>query len=351
VSDHGYWQWRDEELAHPGGRAAGGEPCVVCEQPVPPNAHWKHRDRHACSSKCNYTLSRRFNRKKARGELAVPQPVTDPYATRPPLVFATDLDLEFPYAFLGLSPRPGDVVDRHGSSVLYERVHLPSNELRRIKEQLRTIDDPNERTFRWDLATRSTLVHHLQTGAAMQALVDDNDTLSRTMIRQLLPNGDEQPIGTPFEAQGQTWKWHTEWIRDVEADDTPLTWHAWVCLPHPAPSPWETTMWSPAYAKRSERLRRTSASTSRHARRMRMVGPDGTIEPIDPVEVYCRDNWTCQLCNELIDATLTWPDPGSASLDHIIPLAALGSHTYDNVQAAHLGCNIRKGARVTTTTS
>lgn len=34
-----------------------------------------------------------------------------------------------------------------------------------------------------------------------------------------------------------------------------------------------------------------------------------------------------------------------ASLDHIIPLSRGGHHTADNVQAAHLACNHRKGAK------
>ncbi|WP_420811833.1 HNH endonuclease [Kutzneria albida] len=49
----------------------------------------------------------------------------------------------------------------------------------------------------------------------------------------------------------------------------------------------------------------------------------------------------CGLCNEHIDYTLSWPNPGSPSLDHIVPLSRGGSHTYENVQAAHLGCNVR----------
>lgn len=34
------------------------------------------------------------------------------------------------------------------------------------------------------------------------------------------------------------------------------------------------------------------------------------------------------------------------SVDHIVPLARGGSHSADNVQSAHLLCNLRKGARV-----
>jgi 5-methylcytosine-specific restriction endonuclease McrA len=58
--------------------------------------------------------------------------------------------------------------------------------------------------------------------------------------------------------------------------------------------------------------------------------------------VFKRDKWTCGICHEAIDRTLRWPDLMSASVDHVIPLAEGGSHTYDNVQAAHWLCNTYK---------
>lgn len=58
--------------------------------------------------------------------------------------------------------------------------------------------------------------------------------------------------------------------------------------------------------------------------------------------------WTglCALCAEVVDRNLSWPDPMSKSLDHIVPLARGGAHAQDNLQWAHLVCNMRKGARV-----
>lgn len=66
---------------------------------------------------------------------------------------------------------------------------------------------------------------------------------------------------------------------------------------------------------------------------------------IEPLAVFERDGWICRLCYEPIDRTLKKPDPRSASMDHITPLALGGTHTTDNVQAAHLSCNSRKAAR------
>ena len=70
---------------------------------------------------------------------------------------------------------------------------------------------------------------------------------------------------------------------------------------------------------------------------------DGAIERIDPLEVFEADGWICQLCTKPVDPTRSHPDMESASLDHIIALAAGGTHSRVNVQTSHLQCNIVKG--------
>lgn len=67
---------------------------------------------------------------------------------------------------------------------------------------------------------------------------------------------------------------------------------------------------------------------------------------IRPLDIYERDSWVCGLCGDGIDPDAAWPDPLSASLDHILPLSKGGHHVPENVQAAHLSCNVRKGNRV-----
>jgi 5-methylcytosine-specific restriction endonuclease McrA len=61
--------------------------------------------------------------------------------------------------------------------------------------------------------------------------------------------------------------------------------------------------------------------------------------------IYVRDGWLCGICGHAIDPDLRWPDPMSVSLDHVVALANGGDHSAANLQAAHLVCNIRKGAR------
>jgi len=65
-----------------------------------------------------------------------------------------------------------------------------------------------------------------------------------------------------------------------------------------------------------------------------------------PVDIFTRDGWVCQLCDLPIDESLAWPHRFSASVDHILPISKGGGDVLANVQAAHLTCNISKGAKV-----
>lgn len=69
------------------------------------------------------------------------------------------------------------------------------------------------------------------------------------------------------------------------------------------------------------------------------------VEPIAVREIAVRDGWRCGLCRRRVNPALAWPHPRSLSLDHVIPLSLGGGHVRENVQAAHLRCNLRKGAR------
>lgn len=67
-------------------------------------------------------------------------------------------------------------------------------------------------------------------------------------------------------------------------------------------------------------------------------------EKYDRLAVYERDGGICCLCDEHVDITIRWPDPLSFSIDHIIPVSKGGADMLNNVQTAHLCCNISKGA-------
>ena len=72
----------------------------------------------------------------------------------------------------------------------------------------------------------------------------------------------------------------------------------------------------------------------------------GLYEHFSATEIYERDGWVCKLCGEMVQRDAKWPEPLSPSLDHIVPLSKGGGHLRDNVQLAHLICNVRKGNRV-----
>lgn len=88
---------------------------------------------------------------------------------------------------------------------------------------------------------------------------------------------------------------------------------------------------------------RQRANQQRRDALKRSTSTDG--EFIIAKDIYERDCWRCGICNRRVDKRLTYPHLRSASLDHIEPLACGGTHTKDNVQLAHLNCNIRKGSR------
>ena len=69
-------------------------------------------------------------------------------------------------------------------------------------------------------------------------------------------------------------------------------------------------------------------------------------EFVNKAKVFVRDGWVCGICTEPIDRALAWPDPSSASMDHVVPMFRGGAHSYANTQASHLRCNLAKGAKL-----
>lgn len=82
-----------------------------------------------------------------------------------------------------------------------------------------------------------------------------------------------------------------------------------------------------------------------HSKKRRAAMARG--EKIVHLLVFQRDEWTCHLCSKIIDKYLRGDSWMRATLDHVIPLSKGGTHTYDNVAAAHWLCNMAKGDRLT----
>lgn len=93
------------------------------------------------------------------------------------------------------------------------------------------------------------------------------------------------------------------------------------------------------------RQRYPEAAAAGDARRRMRMEQARTAEVFAPLDVHTRDGWTCRLCLLPIDPEVAWPDPMSASVDHVVALVHGGPHSMANVQSAHLGCNSSKGDR------
>lgn len=103
-----------------------------------------------------------------------------------------------------------------------------------------------------------------------------------------------------------------------------------------------------AYAKRYHAERLTSDPKYRARRkaaelRRRRLLALAVQEPYLRDEIFERDGWICQLCNEPISPEVRFPGPASATIDHIVPISLGGDDTPANVQAAHYRCNASKG--------
>ncbi|MFJ9740814.1 HNH endonuclease [Streptomyces sp. NPDC101166] len=60
-------------------------------------------------------------------------------------------------------------------------------------------------------------------------------------------------------------------------------------------------------------------------------------------ELARRDGTDCSLCGCPVDLSVSWPDPFSPSVDHVIPRSLGGKDVPENVSLAHLRCNVSKG--------
>lgn len=99
-----------------------------------------------------------------------------------------------------------------------------------------------------------------------------------------------------------------------------------------------------AWQERNPDKRRAHNAAS-NARR-RMLVDAAFVDRPDERFVWDRDEGICWICDRPVDPSLRHPDPGSRSMDHVIPLAAGGVHGTENVALAHLGCNAAKQEKI-----
>jgi 5-methylcytosine-specific restriction endonuclease McrA len=77
-------------------------------------------------------------------------------------------------------------------------------------------------------------------------------------------------------------------------------------------------------------------AAAQHRRRARKL--KAFVEDVDLAVVFTRDKGICGICSLPVD-------PDNWHLDHVVPLARGGEHSYENTQVSHPSCNQQKGAR------
>lgn len=316
------FDWQDESLKHPDGRANNNEPCIKCGKQIDKKAHWKFRDRHVCSSRCNQSAMRAFKRKVKLGALVEPVPIKakSPRNYDENYIFGMDLSLSngIPFGYEGFGPIDGDILFRWEEETFFsiEKSDIPED----------TEDD-------YICAAMHKSGHQVHYYTSLEGEF-------RRFILGHFFEGKRLPLEETFWHEGRELHWIREIVRCIDGDGIDFDWEAYVCVPVEIT---DALYWSPEYAERSEKLNRISQYTAGNQNR---VLPDTTVDRFDPYEIYERDNWICQICFESVSKTLKHPDLMSATLDHIYPISKGGEHTESNTQLAHLVCNIKKGNKV-----
>ncbi len=93
-----------------------------------------------------------------------------------------------------------------------------------------------------------------------------------------------------------------------------------------------TRRWVAEHPERAKEINRMAEADRRVRKRGQFV------EHVDPMVVYERDEGLCGICGGTVY--------GDFHLDHKIPLAKGGEHSYANTQIAHPPCNLAKGAKI-----
>lgn len=104
----------------------------------------------------------------------------------------------------------------------------------------------------------------------------------------------------------------------------------------------------------SKRCSSRVGDRTKRARRRLRINSNGLVDAITLGELMNRDNNECYLCNEECDRDdYVISDEGHfvvgmnyPSVDHVMPIAKGGTHTWDNVRLAHHYCNTLKNDRL-----
>lgn len=82
-----------------------------------------------------------------------------------------------------------------------------------------------------------------------------------------------------------------------------------------------------------------------YQQKRRAAGYGAPVSDVDLSLLLDKSEGLCGLCAAPLAFGADWPEPLSVSVDHIVPLSRGGAHDLQNMQMAHLVCNLRKGDR------
>jgi len=85
---------------------------------------------------------------------------------------------------------------------------------------------------------------------------------------------------------------------------------------------------------------RCSHKSSKRMRRVKLRA--ARIEPVGLKALIRRDRGTCQICKHPVNQAAVVPAFDAATIDHVVPLARGGEHSYANCQLACFRCNYTK---------
>ncbi len=90
----------------------------------------------------------------------------------------------------------------------------------------------------------------------------------------------------------------------------------------------------PEYKKEYRKTHALEIRAATEKRRTLLRG--GNVTKIDLLTIIERDKMVCGICHKKVARR-------DLSFDHIIPISRSGNHTSDNLQVAHLRCNLVRG--------
>lgn len=85
-------------------------------------------------------------------------------------------------------------------------------------------------------------------------------------------------------------------------------------------------------------IQRRRSAANHHAARRARIKASPIVERVDRSLIVLRDKSICYICKKLLKTN-------EVTLDHVIPLAKGGHHSYLNLRVACRPCNSRKGHR------